>query len=402
MTTLSGDQAYNFGNVVAWGHPMRTLLVCACLLSISGVTAFGQTGGGGGGRRTGNTRPRIPAPDLSPNTNIFLSGRVVVDDGSVLTDVVDIQTVCKGQKRTETHTDSHGGFSFQFGSLSNISSGIDFEADTPSRGSAAGRPERRDLRDCELRASLAGFTSESIVLGGRFAGDQSADVGRIMLHRLVSVEGYTLSATTAQAPADARKALEKGQEQQKKDKWDDAQKSFEKAVGIYPRFAVAWFELGRVQLHKNDAAGARHSFEQSLAADSKYINPYQALTQLAMHDRNWKELTDFSEKLLALNPVSFPDVWLSNALGHYCLKNYAAAEKSARRGLQMDVEHHVPKLEYLLGITLIQKPDYTEAAQHLRTFLSLARKPTDIEEAKKQLDDIARLSATATLSSDKK
>jgi len=48
------------------------------------------------------------------------------------------------------------------------------------------------------------------------------------------------------------------------------------------------------------------------------------------------------------------------------------------------------------------KPDYPEAAQHLHTFLSLANKRMDIEEAKKQLDDIARLSASATLSSDKK
>jgi tetratricopeptide (TPR) repeat protein len=253
-----------------------------------------------------------------------------------------------------------------------------------------------------LRASLAGFTSESIVLGGRFSGDQSADVGRVVLHRLASVEGFTLSATTAQAPPEARKALEKGQEQQKKEKWNEAQKSFEKAVAIYPRFAVAWFELGRVQLHNNDGPGARHSFEQSLVADSKYVNPYHALTQLAMHDRNWQELTEFSEKLLALNPVNFPDAWLSNALGHYCLKNYAAAEKSARRGLQMDVEHHVPKLEYLLGITLIQKPDYAEAAQHLHNFLGLTNKPADIEEAKRQLDDIARLSATTTLSSEQK
>jgi len=376
---------------------MRTLLVCACLLSISAVTAFGQAGGGGGGRRSATPRTRIPAPDLTPNTMIFLTGKVVVDDGSVLTEVVDIQTVCKGQKRTETHTDSHGGFSFQFGSLSTTSSGMDFEADTPSRGGTAGRPERRDLRDCELRASLAGFTSESIVLGGRFSGEQSADVGRVVLHRLVNVEGFTISATTAQAPGDAKKALDKGQEQLRKSKWDDAQKSLEKAVTIYPKFAVAWFELGRVQLQKNDSAGARHSFEQSLVADSKYINPYHALTQLAMHDRNWKELVEFSEKLLSLNPVNFPDAWLSNALGHYCLRNYSAAEKSARRGLQLDTEHHVPKLEYLLGITLVQKPDYEEAAQHLRAFLSLATKTADVEEAKRQLDEIARLSATANL-----
>jgi tetratricopeptide (TPR) repeat protein len=380
---------------------MRTLFACACLLLIFSLTALGQTGGGGG-RRSGVPRARIPATDLTPNTMIFLSGKVVIDDGSMLTEVADIQTVCKGQKRTETHTDSHGGFSFQFGSLSAISSGMDFDADSPSRNVRGGRPERRDVRDCELRAALAGFTSDSIVLGGRFSGDQSADVGRIVLHRLANVEGFTISATTSQAPGNAKKAFEKGQEQQKQNKWDEAQKSLEKAVTIYPKFAVAWFELGRVQLRKNDPASARHSFQQSLAADSKYVNPYHGLTQLAMHDRNWQELTEVSEKLLALNPVSFPEAWLSNALGNYCLQNFAAAEKSARRGLQVDNEHRVPKLEYLLGIILVKRSDYEEAAQHLRAFRSLATKPADIAEAQKELDEIAHLSAAGNLTAEEK
>jgi tetratricopeptide (TPR) repeat protein len=333
---------------------------------------------------------------------IFLTGKVVIADGSVLTEPAAIQTICKGQKRTETHTDTHGSFSFQFGGLSAASSGGDFDADTPSRNTFAGRPDRRDLGDCELQASLAGFTSDSISLGGRFSGDQSADIGHVVLHRLANVAGFTISATSAQAPGSARKALEKGQEQQKKGKWDDAQKSLEKAVTIYPKFAAAWFELGRVQLQKNDPASARHSFQQSLAADSKYINPYHGLTQLAMRERNWKELTEFSDKLLTLNPVNFPEAWLSNALGNYCLQNFAAAEKSARRGLQVDTDHRVPKLEYLLGITLGKTSNYEEAAQHLRAFLSLTSKAADIAEAQKQLDEIARLSATAKVATNEK
>jgi len=328
---------------------------------------------------------------------IFLTGKVVIDDGSALTESVSIQTVCKGQKRTETHTDSHGNFSFQIGGSSGVSNDIGFDADTSSRSVAGGRPDRRDLRDCDLQASFAGFTSDSIPLEGRFSGYENADVGRIVLHRLAHVEGFTISATSAQAPGAARKALEKGQEQQKKGKWDDAQKSLEKAVTIYPKFAVAWFELGRVQLQKNDPASARKSFQQSLAADSKYVSPYHGLTQIAQREQNWQELIQISEKLLALNPVSFPDAWLSNALGHYCLQHLAAAEKSARRGLELDTEHHVPKLEYLLGLILVKKPDYDGATQHLRVFLSLATKPVDITEGQKQLDEIVRLSAAANL-----
>ena len=272
---------------------------------------------------------------------------------------------------------------------------MDFDADTGSRNRAGTRSDRRDLIDCELQASLDGFTSDSIPLEGRFSGYENADVGRLVLHRRANVEGFTISATTALAPEAARKALEKGQEQQQKGKLDDAQKSLEKAVAMYPKFAVAWFELGRVQLQKNDPASARTSFQQSLAADSKYVNPYRGLTQIAQREQRWQELIETSEKLLALNPVSFPDAWLSNALGNYCLRNFDAAEKSARRGLEMDVEHRVPKLEYLLGLTLLKRSAYADAAQHLRAFLSVATNPADIAESQKQLNETVRLAAAA-------
>lgn len=378
---------------------MKNLLALAFVISISFLPAPAQTGSGGGGGQRANstTRPRLPTPDLTPNTMISLSGKVVVDDGSVLTDSASIQTVCKGQKRTETHTDSHGNFSFQFGSRSATSNEAGFDTETSSPATRPGSPDRRDLRDCQLQASLPGFTSNVVELAGRFSGNESADIGRIVLHRLNNVEGFTISATTAQAPESARKALEKGQQQQKQGKWDDAQKSFEKAVAIYPKFAAAWFEMGRVQLQRNDPPGARRSFQKSIAADSKYVSPYLGLTQLALREQNWHELAEVSDKLLALNPVSFPDVWFSNSLANYFLQSFAAAEKSARRGLQLDTEHRVPKLEYVLGLVLLKKPDYPDAAQHLRAFLSLAIKPAEVAEAQEQLDEIARLSATANL-----
>lgn len=332
---------------------------------------------------------------------MILSGKVVLGDGSALTESAAIQTICKGKKRTETHTDSRGSFSFQFGGSSS-STEFAFDADSSDAGNATGRPERRDLQGCELQASLAGFRSDVIQLDQHFLQSDSVDVGRIVLHRLQGVDGFTISATTAMAPDQARKAWEKGRKQAQQRKLAEAQKSFEKAVEIYPNFAAAWSELGQVQLQSNDLKAARHSFEQSIAADSKYINPYLGLAELALHSRNWVELTIASEKVLALNPVSFPDVWFWNGLAHYNLRHLAAAEKSARRGLETDNERRVPNLEYLLGMVLLVKTDYSEAAQHLRVFLSHATKPAEIAEAQKQLDEIARLSASSGVDGEKK
>lgn len=324
---------------------------------------------------------------------MFLSGKVVLDDGTTLTEPAAIQTICKGQKRTETYTDSRGSFSFEFGNQTSTSVGARFsEADTSWADTMSRRNNQRDWRDCELQAALPGFSSQAIQLSSRASGFENSDIGRVALHRLSQVEGFTISATSALAPPAAKKALEKGRDQEKKNKWDAAQQCFEKAVQIYPKYAVAWFELGRAQLRNKDVASARYSFGQAVAADPKYVNPYQGLADLALREKHWQEVVDTTRQLLALNPVSFPDAWFQNAVGNYQLQNLEAAEKSARQGLKLDEQHRIPKLEYLLGMILMKKHEYLDAANHMRQYLHLTTNSSDADEAQKQLAEIARLS----------
>ena len=374
---------------------MKRVLAFACAIFLSVVPLVCQV-------RTGRTgsRSRANTSD-TPANSMILSGKVVLSDGSAITGSAAIQSVCKGQKRTETHTDARGSFSFQFGGVSNSG---EFSADTDAPGTRAlmGRPERRDLRGCELQASLAGFTSDIVQLDAFQSQSGNLDVGRIVLHRLQTVEGLTISATTAEAPDSARKSWEKGEKQAQQGKLDEAQKSFATAVQLFPKFAAAWFDLGRIQVQQNDLSAARSSFEQSIAADAKYVNPYLGLAQLALRSKSWRELADVSEKILALNPVSFPDAWFWNGVGRYELRELSAAEKSARRGLEVDSEHHIPKFEYLLGVVLLDQGEYPEAELHLRKFLSLATKPSDIAEAQKQLNEIARLTTANVPANEKK
>jgi len=55
----------------------------------------------------------------------------------------------------------------------------------------------------------------------------------------------------------------------------------------------------------------------------------------------------------------------------------------------------VPKLQYLLGVLLIKKHEYQQASEQLEQFMSRAKQPADIEQAKKQLAEIERLSANS-------
>ena len=78
-----------------------------------------------------------------------------------------------------------------------------------------------------------------------------------------SHRGTTISALSLAAPKDAKKAYEKGMEALKKKKPQDAVKNFEKAVEVYPKYASAWYELGRFHAAQGDAAMAQGDFEQA-------------------------------------------------------------------------------------------------------------------------------------------
>jgi tetratricopeptide (TPR) repeat protein len=377
----------------------RFLRFAFFFFALSGlVLAQGRAGGGKPPLGSPGSSGSVNLPSIGPaaGSAIFVSGKVVLDDGTDLTEPAVILTICSGQRHSQTYSDMHGSFSFQFGDPTQGAAASISDASNSSMPGQARAP--RDLGSCQLQAELAGFSSQSVELGGRSDFASAIDVGRVPLHRLEHVEGTSISVTSALAPKAAQKAFEKGLEQEKKSKWGEAQKSFEKAVQIYPRYATAWYQLGRLQLrnasHPEDAQAAKHSFEQSVAADPKYVNPYDGLDQLAMQARDWPNVVAVTGKLLSLNPVNFPHAYFDSAVANYYLKNFDQAEASALQGIRVDDAHQIPKLQYLLGMILAQKQSYQEASEHIQQYLSMTTDPAEIALAKKSLAEIKKVSAS--------
>jgi tetratricopeptide (TPR) repeat protein len=332
-------------------------------------------------------------------------GKVVMEDGTAPPDSVTIQLVCRANPRSVGFTDSRGGFSIDLSNRMNDASLADASEPNgggfggPFGGSAGNRMgppgasnglNSRDLMGCDLRASLAGFRSDELNLGTRHSLD-NPDVGTIIFHRIANVEGLTISATSALAPKDAKKAFEKGRDAARKQKWDEAEKDFQKAVDIYPKYAAAWYQLGLVQQQKKNDDAARKSYAQALAADSKFVSPYQELAMMAAQEQKWQEVIDNTDRLLRLNPVDFPQAWLFNSLGNYYLKNMDVAEKSAREGISHDAGHHYATMNHVLGVILAQKQDYAGAAEQLRDYIHFAPHATDIDQVKKQLAEVEKV-----------
>lgn len=90
----------------------------------------------------------------------------------------------------------------------------------------------------------------------------------------------------------ARKQYDIAIEQLKSRKWDDAIKSFEKAVSIAPDFIDAHYQLGI--LHKaydRDMGGVKTHFGKVISLDSNFKNPavWRVLGEVYMHEGNYSE-----------------------------------------------------------------------------------------------------------------
>jgi tetratricopeptide (TPR) repeat protein len=348
-------------------------------------------------------------PGSQPNTQpdmmqrpMFLSGKVVLDDGTPPPDPVTIQIVCRGVPRAIAYTDGKGNFNVDlanrnlavFADASEPNSDLGLTPNNSGFNSRGVCPGETSFLGTEIQAYLAGYRSDTVNLGMRRSLD-NPDIGTLVLHRLANVEGLTISATSALAPKEAKKALEKARDEQRKKKWPEAEKELQKAVAIYPKYASAWLELGNLQLRQKNTEAARNSYTQALAADPKFVGPYLQLATIAAGEQKWQDVADDTDRLLRLNPVDFPQAWMFNAIANYNLRKLDLAEKSAREGLSRDPNHRFPGMSHLLGVLLAMKQDYAASAQNLRDYVRYAPHATDLEQVKKELVEIEKVAAAA-------
>ena len=403
-----------------------TLTAAAILL----IPAFSQTSSGtsssGAGTSTSTIQTR-PGPANTPSTAgstnttvqpqvpqpIRVSGRVMVDDGTPPSFPAIIERLCNGNPHAEGYTDGKGYFSVQLGQTTQVIGDASDTGGTSNRtsplggitggagtglstgtGRTLGSTNRFD--NCELRARLGGYTSQSIVLTSRTPLD-NPDVGIIMIHRMGASEtATTVTATTLSAPKEARKALQKGLDLAKKNKPDEAIASLQEAVKVDPEFAFAWCELGKLQGESGHAEEAHASFQAAARAEPHWPEPFLRLSLMAVQSRNWKEVADTTDRLLRLNSFEYPQAFFFNAVANYNLRHVEVAEKSALSAEKLDVQHQFPQIADLLGTILADRHRYAEAAEKFRTYLMLAPNADDVAVARKRLNEMEKMAAEAS------
>lgn len=361
------------------------ILRLAMGLALASVPVLAQAPGGG------QAQQPLRFPEIS--RPVLLAGQVLLEDGTPPPEPVIVTRSCGGRPIPQGYTDSNGRFSFEMGR--NPSTMMDVQNSGATVSSLGGGFNPSNLQGCELRAVATGFSSDAIDLSGRRLLE-SPDVGVIVLRRLEGVVGSVFSATTLLARKEVREAFEKGRELARKQKYDEAIGEYEKAVRSEPRFAAAWFELGLVHQIQNHPREAEEAYRKAVAADPEFVKPYRQLAFLAFHEQKWQEVLEATDRLLWLDPVSYPGAHYFDSVAHFQMNDLEAAERSARKATTLDPERTIPRAHAVLGAILIERQDYAGAAEQLRAYIELAPPGPDVDQARAMLEQLeARLPSPA-------
>ena len=179
-----------------------------------------------------------------------------------------------------------------------------------------------------------------------------------------------------------------------KKKTAEAEKRLERVVSEAPKYAVAWVTLGQVLDAQRLVDEGRRACLQGLTVDATYVPAYLCIANIAARERGWGEVLKLTTRAIELDPADNPVAYEYHAAALLNLHELAAAEKSARRAVAIDVRHLEPRAHFVLAQIYEAKGDRVSAAAELREYLQYAKDSADIAFVKQALAKLDGQSAS--------
>ncbi len=392
----------NMLHAFAAGLGLAILLITDPLLAQSAQTTTDEIGARRTTTNQGSSRNQAAPAAVSRTLTLFISGTVAMGDATPIPTGVTIERNCGGQRKRESYVDANGAFAFQVGSTGGLLPdagegaypGMNTWMNGPSRMPMGGMDINPlsfvRLTGCELRASLAGYRSSTVILEDDLSMGQ-LNVGTIILYPVERITGTLVSLSSLKAPKKAKNELARAQKEMLKKNLSEAERHLKIAVDAYPDYAAAWFELGQIQQRKQQFDDARSYYLRAVGIDPKYVAPHIELARLAALESKWREAEEVSDHALELDPLSFPEAYLINSIASYHLNQMAAAERSALQAQRLDVHHRFPQASLVLANILNRRHDWIGEAEQLRIFLKLAPEATDSDAARSRLIELEKI-----------
>ena len=333
-------------------------------------------------------------PAIGGTGSVF-RGKVVMEDGSVPSRTVAIERFCGETPQHIAATNARGEYiwhatvdadgsglrspgSFSFGIVGSFS-------DTMNSVGRNG--------SCAVRASLPGYESNVIDVDD-LTSFSNPVLPTLVLTRRGSQPNFEMLAETSVPRASAGAWGRAVKLVHAKD-WPGAEHQLRAVLQASPRFAQGWNALGGVLLYEQKQTEAREAYQHAIASNPRLLPTYLAVARLSVAAQDWETTAKTAAALMKADPKhQYPEAYLYEAIARYQTKDIDGAEASAGEALRLDRKHDVPRAEYVYGLILEAKHNYSSAGEHMSRYLDLDPKATDAKTVRTRIDNLGKPGAT--------
>jgi len=312
---------------------------------------------------------------LSPAADVFLHGKVTMEDGSPPPKSVTIERPCLDSEVPVfvAATNPKGEFTYKV-----TIGAVDMIAFN---------------RACVLRASFKGYESTTLDYNdwNLFQDPNLPPIVLIKISGNPSVNVFS----EAQAPRKAFKTWAKAGQAAQAGRWPEAEKQIHAALQAYPKFAQAWHALGIIYQNEQKIDLAREAQLKAVELNPKLQAAYLMLARLDIETRNWEGAKKAADTLIQEDTRhKYPEAYVHQAIARWQLKDKDGAEASAKEAIRLDRKHDFPRAEYVLGMILESKKDIDGARDHMQRYLALEPKASDLASVKGRIAHLGTTEAT--------
>lgn len=170
--------------------------------------------------------------------------------------------------------------------------------------------------------------------------------------------------------------------------FDIALSELETAAKLNADLFRAYYYIGRIHRHNEDAANAANAFTKAIEANPRFGDPYIALGELY---RRW-DYTDEALKVLAQGKANVPgdkeraELLFALGMAYDDKKDYKAASEEFSAALQAD--RNLAKAKYQRGMAYVRMKEWSKAKADLEAYQKSAKDEFTKGVAQKALMDI--------------
>jgi len=203
--------------------------------------------------------------------------------------------------------------------------------------------------------------------------------------------GGMISAAELNIPDKAKKEFDRGLESMQKSENDKALEHFEKATAIYPQYAMAYNNIGVLQIKEGRIPQARQAFETAVSVNPKLAGGYLNLARLSLNDNKYTEADQLIGKALTVEPSRVEAMALA-AQTKLMMGDLDGAYAFAKK-VHSQPDHKSYSAVHLIAAQVLQKKNQPDQAMaEYKMFLT---ETPDSPTAPRVRDAMARLGVPA-------